>query len=260
MGPPPSIAVLGTPLACTNYDGLAAFLLARRDEPVPFAADFANTHIVTMRRHDPSFRALSATMDLFAPDGMPLVWCMNRAGARLRDRVYGPTFTRRFLAAAPADTTHYLIGGSERCGALFRQRMLALNPGLRFVGGYHGRCSAAGVLADDDAVLADLLARRPTFIWVGLGTPKQYHWIARVKPRLAAGVLLAVGFAFDVNAGTKPDAPAWMQRTGLAWLYRLGSEPQRLGGRYLKWNSLFLWYLLRETGWDAGRRRKRGGE
>jgi len=61
-------------------------------------------------------------------------------------------------------------------------------------------------------------------------------------------VTLTVGFAFDVNAGMKPDAPAWMQRLGLTWVFRLASEPRRLAGRYLRYNFLFLWYLLTDRG------------
>jgi N-acetylglucosaminyldiphosphoundecaprenol N-acetyl-beta-D-mannosaminyltransferase len=83
----------------------------------------------------------------------------------------------------------------------------------------------------------------PEFIWVGLGTPKQQRWIARMKPQLRRGMLLSVGQAFDVNAGLRSDAPAWMQRAGLTWLYRMASEPRRLVGRYLRHNSEFLWYL-----------------
>jgi N-acetylglucosaminyldiphosphoundecaprenol N-acetyl-beta-D-mannosaminyltransferase len=60
------------------------------------------------------------------------------------------------------------------------------------------------------------------------------------------GVVFTVGFAFDVNAGMKPDAPPWMQRLALTWLFRLLSEPKRLGSRYAKYNLLFLWYLLRD--------------
>ena len=87
----------------------------------------------------------------------------------------------------------------------------------------------------------------PDFIWVGLGTPKQQEWISRNRPMLKRGVLLAVGFAFDVNAGTKRDAPPWMQRTGTTWLFRLVQEPRRLAPRYLRYNSLFVFYLL----WDG---------
>jgi N-acetylglucosaminyldiphosphoundecaprenol N-acetyl-beta-D-mannosaminyltransferase len=60
-------------------------------------------------------------------------------------------------------------------------------------------------------------------------------------------VIFAVGFAFDVNAGLKPDAPAWMQRAGLTWLFRASSEPGRLLTRYLRFNTLFLYYLLKDA-------------
>jgi N-acetylglucosaminyldiphosphoundecaprenol N-acetyl-beta-D-mannosaminyltransferase len=228
----------------TDYNGLSSLLLENARIPCKsLAVDFANTQIVTMRRHDPEFGALSKAMDITVPDGMPLVWAMNRKGAGLKDRVYGPTFTRTFLATCPAGKTHYLVGGSEECGRKFRERMSVLNPSLNFIGGYHGPCAADGLLQDDEAVLAEIRKKKPDFIWVGLGTPKQYAWINRVKPLLNHAVLLAVGFAFDVNAGMKTDAPMWMQRLGLTWVHRMASEPRRLIGRYLKWNSLFLFYL-----------------
>jgi N-acetylglucosaminyldiphosphoundecaprenol N-acetyl-beta-D-mannosaminyltransferase len=242
------IPVMGTGLLATTYEGLSRRLLEKlSDGEGTLAVDFANTQIVTMRRHDPEFAILSRCIDITVPDGMPLVWAMNRKGAGLEDRVYGPTFTREFLASCPEGLTHYLVGGSEECGRRFRERMMELNPSLNFIGGYHGSCSPEGILKDDAAVLAEIREKKPDFIWVGLGTPKQYGWIARIKPKLDHGVMLAVGFAFDVNAGMKPDAPAWMQRAGLTWLYRMGSEPRRLIGRYLKWNSLFIWYLLSEA-------------
>ena len=237
--------VLGTGLLATTYQGLSRRLLEMLgDGEGTLAVDFANTHIVTMRRHDPEFALLSKCIDITVPDGMPLVWSMNRKGAGLKDRVYGPTFTREFLTSCPEGVTHYLGGGSDECGRLFRKRMMALNPSLNFIGGNHGLCSAEGILEDDEAVLMEIRKKRPDFIWVGLGTPKQYGWINRLKPKLDHGVMLAVGFAFDVNAGMKPDAPAWMQSSGLTWLYRMASEPKRLVGRYLKWNTLFLFYVF----------------
>jgi N-acetylglucosaminyldiphosphoundecaprenol N-acetyl-beta-D-mannosaminyltransferase len=245
-------AVLGTDLLVTTYRDLSRLLINRAEaDKGPLAVDFANTQIVTMRRHDRKFERLAESIDLTVPDGMPLVWAMNRKGAGLKDRVYGPTFTREFLGSCPAGKTHYLIGGSEECGRRFRERMLLLNPSLQFIGGYHGLCSAEGVLKDDEAVLADIREKRPDFIWVGLGTPKQYAWIHRIKPQLDRGVLLAVGFAFDVNAGMKADAPIWMQRAGLTWLHRMATEPRRLLGRYLKWNTLFLWYWMKDGGWRS---------
>jgi N-acetylglucosaminyldiphosphoundecaprenol N-acetyl-beta-D-mannosaminyltransferase len=240
--------VLGAPLLVTDYDRLAAHCLEWARRPQCVALEFVNTHIVTMRRHDPAFRAIMSAYDYLLPDGMPLVWCLNRAGAGLRDRVYGPTFMRRFLETVPAGTTHYLLGGSEECGARLREIFAQRNPNVRFVGSFHGRCDENGVLegAAETEVVEEINRVSPDFIWVGFGTPKQQAWVRQRKHLIRRGVILTVGFAFDANAGMKPDAPPWMQRIAFTWLHRLCSEPRRLGPRYLKWNSLFLYYLLRD--------------
>jgi N-acetylglucosaminyldiphosphoundecaprenol N-acetyl-beta-D-mannosaminyltransferase len=246
-----TLRLLGSDLAVTNYQDLARKLLRHVGEGnAPLAVDFANTHVLTLRRHEADFAKLSEALDITVPDGMPLLWVMNAQGAGLEDRVYGPTFTRQFLESCPAGITHYLVGGSEECGEKFREQMMALNPTLNFIGGYHGRCSAEGILEDEEMVLQEIREKKPDFLWVGLGAPKQYAWIHRIKPQLSHGVLLAVGFALDVNAGMKADAPLWMQQNGLGWLHRMAMEPERLLGRYLKYNALFLWYLLADAlGW-----------
>jgi len=240
--------VLGTPLLLTDYEGLAAQCREWPRSPAPVALEFANTHIVTMRRHERQFREVTDAYDYFVPDGMPLIWCLNRAGAGLRDRVYGPTFMRKFLATVPGEFTHYLVGGSAECGAKLKEVFGKLNPAVKFAGEFHGRCRADGTLegAAEREVMDEINRLSPDFIWVGLGTPKQQAWIYRHKHRLKRGVLLGVGFAFDANAGMKPDAPLWMQRVGLTWVHRLASEPRRLGPRYFKYNFLFLFYLLRD--------------
>ncbi len=254
------VNVLGTPLQAIDYAGLTAFCRTLAQQPRVTALEFANTHIVTLRRHDPEFASTTSALNFFLPDGMPLVWCMNRQGAGLADRVYGPEFMRRLITATPAPWTHYLLGGSAECGDRLRTAITAWNPAVKIAGAFNGTCGNDGVIsgADDEKVVAEINRLSPDFIWVGLGTPKQQAWIHRNKSRLARGVVFSVGFAFDVHAGLKPDAPAWMQRWGLTWLFRLGSEPRRLGGRYLKYNSLFLWYLLRDV-WDGKSGPTRGG-
>jgi N-acetylglucosaminyldiphosphoundecaprenol N-acetyl-beta-D-mannosaminyltransferase len=240
-----AIDVLGTPLAVTTYSDLAEYCREKARNGRCRAVDFTNTHIVTLRRHERAFRELTDHFDVFVPDGMPLIWCMNQRGANLRDRVYGPTFMRRLLENPPQGSTHYLIGGTEECGQQLRRRF----PAAHFVGSFHGQCNNEGILegAAEELVIADLKRLAPDFIWVGLGTPKQYAWSHRNRPAMSRGVILAVGFAFDVNAGTKPDAPQWMQRLGLTWLFRLLSEPRRLGWRYLRYNSLFLFYVAADA-------------
>jgi N-acetylglucosaminyldiphosphoundecaprenol N-acetyl-beta-D-mannosaminyltransferase len=234
--------VLGTPLQVTNYAGLTRQLQAQTRQPRTLAVDFTNTHIVTMRRRDPQFRELTSRFDYFIPDGMPLIWCLNRQGAALRDRVYGPTFMRHCVLASPAPFTHYFLGGSEDCVQRLKRTFLGRNPGLQIIGCRNGYFHQQ----DEPQIVAEINRLSPDFIWIGLGTPKQQAWIHANKSAINRGIILAVGFAFDVNAGTKPDAPPWMQRWGLTWLYRIASEPRRLGPRYFHYNSLFLYYLLRD--------------
>ncbi len=241
--PGPTKEILGTPLQCTSYDEFTAYCQWRSQQAGSISVDFSNTHIVTLRRHDRSFRDVTNQFDYFVPDAMPLIWALNRQGADLRDRVYGPTFMRRCIVASPAPLTHYFLGGSQDCLVKLREFFLRQNPRIQIVGSCHGYFQR-----DAEAeIIAEINQLSPDFLWIGLGTPKQQEFIERHKAAIQRGVILAVGFAFDVNAGTKKDAPAWMQRAGLTWLHRLASEPRRLGPRYFKFNSLFLAYLLKDV-------------
>jgi N-acetylglucosaminyldiphosphoundecaprenol N-acetyl-beta-D-mannosaminyltransferase len=84
-------------------------------------------------------------------------------------------------------------------------------------------------------------------VWVSLSTPKQERWMAAHRSPLLAPVMIGVGAAFDMHAGLKPQAPRWMQRSGLEWLFRLIVEPRRLWRRYLINNPLFVWHLMRQA-------------
>jgi N-acetylglucosaminyldiphosphoundecaprenol N-acetyl-beta-D-mannosaminyltransferase len=242
-----SAFVLGTPLAATTYGELTGALQELSKQPRVLAVDFSNTHIVTLRRHDQQFRELTGGFDFFIPDGMPLIWCLNALGMKMRDRVYGPAFMRHCVLNSAAPFTHYFLGGSDECIGKLRAFFLQHNPSVKIIGVRNGYFKPAA----EEEILDEINRLSPDFIWVGLGTPKQQAWIHQHKDRIKRGIVLAVGFAFDVNAGMKPDAPLWMQRLGLTWVFRICSEPRRLLARYFKYNSLFLCYLF----WDGLRGR-----
>ena len=236
---PRTFDLLGTPLLATSYTELTAYAQALARRGGTHAIDLTNTHIVTLRRQDAHFRTLTSRFDHFVPDGMPLIWCLNARGAQLHDRVYGPTFMRRCFEASPAPWTHYLLGGSAECVAALRVKFAS----AQIVGARHGYFSPD----EEPEIVAEINRLAPDFIWVGLGTPKQQDWIYRHKAEIQRGVLFAVGFAFDVNSGLKRDAPLWMQRAGLTWVFRGLSEPRRLLSRYLRFNTLFIYYLAKDA-------------
>ncbi len=242
LSPLPFDTVLGTRLTLTSYEQLSGYLFERSREPGVIAVDFTNTHIVTMRRTEPRFREMTEAMDLFIPDGMPLIWCLNAQGAGLTDRVYGPTFLRECVTRSPAEVRHYFLGGNQACLDALLANARKFNPALTIAGARNGYFRPE----EEAAIVEEIKACSPDLVWIGLGTPKQQEWVARWKSHFSAGALLAVGFAFDVNAGTKKDAPAWMQRLGMTWIFRIASEPRRLLKRYLVNNSQFVRLLLQD--------------
>jgi N-acetylglucosaminyldiphosphoundecaprenol N-acetyl-beta-D-mannosaminyltransferase len=100
---------------------------------------------------------------------------------------------------------------------------------------------------EEQAIEGEIADARADIVWVGLSTPKQERWMAAHVGRVHAPVLVGVGAAFDFHAGVKRQAPAWVQRAGFEWAFRLASEPRRLAGRYLRNNPRFAWTVAIET-------------
>jgi N-acetylglucosaminyldiphosphoundecaprenol N-acetyl-beta-D-mannosaminyltransferase len=229
----------------TSYDELDAQLkvyLENGEANGPLSVDFTNTHIVTMRRIDAEFARTTSSVDYFVPDSQVLYLTIRLLGGRMEGRVYGPTFMRRCVISAPKPHTHYFLGGAEDCLEKLISFFKCEQPDLDLIGSRHGYFSQG----DEAAIVDEINRLSPDFVWVGLGTPKQQEWIDRNLSKIHRGIVLAVGFAFDVNAGTKTDAPVWMQRFGLTWVFRLASEPRRLFWRYLKYNTAYAWYVFRD--------------
>ena len=134
------------------------------------------------------------------------------------------------------------------------QRRLEMKfPGLKIVGTYTPPFRPLNSLEEAELVRI-VNEKQPDIIWVGLSTPKQEMFMARYMEKLEATLFFGVGAAFDFHAGRMRQAPRWMQRSGLEWLFRLGCEPRRLWKRYLKNNPLFI---LRALAQLSGIRRYR---
>jgi N-acetylglucosaminyldiphosphoundecaprenol N-acetyl-beta-D-mannosaminyltransferase len=246
-----SIPVIGLPVAVIDYAGAVAWCLAMAAAgDRAYAVEAGNTHVAALARSDPEFGASMAKFDLVCPDGMPLVWAVNAAlpaARRLSDRVYGPTLMLRVIEAASAARggRHFLLGGAPGTLAKLRDVLGGMFPESVVVDGYSPPFGEWP--ADEfERIRGRIAASGANFVWVGLGCPKQEHWIARHKEELPAAVYFGVGAAFAFHAGEVAQAPAVVQRLGLEWAYRLAREPRRLWRRYVVYNSLFLYYLLRD--------------
>ncbi|HEY5892184.1 MAG TPA: WecB/TagA/CpsF family glycosyltransferase [Chthoniobacterales bacterium] len=239
-----TVDVLGLQVAVVDYTGAIDAIkhLARRSQPAAVSA--CNTHLVAESNLDPGFGKIMRSFDLILPDGMPLIWLMNLDRAGLKNRVYGPYLMEKLIQATPAPWKHYFFGSSQECLDQLLSAVQKLQPDIRIAGAFSPPFRQ---WSDDDHAehAAKINEMSPDFIWVALGGGRQERWIVDHQHRFGRGVFFGIGDGFELLAGRRPYAPAWMQRAGLTWLYRLLQEPQRLWKRYFKYNVLFVWYALR---------------
>jgi len=199
-------------------------------------------HGVIEAQSDPEFRQILNRSFLTTPDGMPTVWMGKLQGARHMTRVYGPDLMLRVCEwSVGAGCSHFLYGGAPGVARELRSRLVARFPGLRVAGLFEPPFRALNP-EEEAQLIREVNSVRPDLFWVGLSTPKQERFMAQYLPRLETTLMLGVGAAFDFHAGRVRQAPRWMQRSGLEWLFRLGCEPRRLWKRYLRNNPLFLWH------------------
>jgi N-acetylglucosaminyldiphosphoundecaprenol N-acetyl-beta-D-mannosaminyltransferase len=234
-------SVLGVPLAIIDYEQTLDWVDASVEAGQRGYVCVAAVHTVMACQEDPALRDAVLGATFTVPDGQPLVWALNALGHRLPDRVYGPELMERACARAARTGQRFYLYGGRNHGALAElARMLRLrHPGLKIVGGH---CPPFHALSDaeEEAIANEINRSGADVVWVGIGVPKQEKWMARMRPRLDAPVLVGVGAAFDFHSGLVPQAPDALQRLGLEWLFRLVQEPRRLWRRYLRYNPRFV--------------------
>jgi N-acetylglucosaminyldiphosphoundecaprenol N-acetyl-beta-D-mannosaminyltransferase len=246
---PASVELLEVPLAITDYartlDWIDATAARRGNGYLCVAA----VHTVMASREDPGLRAAVLGADFTVPDGQPLVWALRLLGHELEDRVYGPELMDRACTRAARTGLRFYLYGGRNHGALaeLARALRRRHPGLQIVGG-HCPPFRALTAAEEDAVARDINQSGADVVWVGIGVPKQEKWMARMRDRLEAPVLIGVGAAFDFHAGLIPQAPDPLQRLGLEWAFRLLQEPRRLWRRYLRYNPRFVLGFARQYG------------
>ncbi len=236
----PRANVLGVGISATNLYAATTALVSAAEQKRKGYVCVTGVHGVSEAQADPRFLSILNSALLNTPDGMPMVWMGRLQGYREISRVYGPDLMLCLCqASVERSLTHFFYGGAEGVAPELKKRLEKKFPGLRIVGTCTPPFRPLTEVEQDE--LARMVARlKPDFFWVGLSTPKQEKFMAEFCQRLDATVFLGVGAAFDFHAGRVRQAPRWMQRGGLEWLFRLFCEPRRLWKRYLKNNPLFL--------------------
>ena len=206
-------------------------------------------HGIMEAQSDKTFCAILNGSFLTTPDGMPTVWLGHIHGFRQMSRVYGPDYMLAVCERSVAlGYRHFLYGGKPGVAEALRAELIRRVPGLRIVGTYTPPFRPLNG-GEEDELRAQLELSQPDILWCGLSTPTQERFMSSYNHRLPVKLMVGVGAAFDLLSGNLREAPDWMKRAGLQWVYRLMKEPKRLWRRYLVNNPRFTWLtFLQLTG------------
>ncbi|MDF5729874.1 MAG: WecB/TagA/CpsF family glycosyltransferase [Rhizonema sp. PD38] len=243
ISPLESRYILTMRVDATSYEDATQRILAWTEKRESKCVCASNVHM-TMETYDSRlFARIINSADLITPDGMPLVWALRTLGVKNASRVYGPTLTLHVCkAAAQKGIPIALYGGTPESLAAFVEFLEKQFPHIKIA--CHISPPFRPLTPDEDAAFtSQIVESGAQILFVGIGCPRQEFWIAEHKDRIPA-VMLGVGAAFDFYSGRVKQAPSWMQKISLEWLFRLIMEPKRLWKRYFKHNPRFVVFFF----------------
>ena len=236
----PRVNVLGVGLSALNLDSALAAVAQALERKTKGYICVTGVHGVSEAHQSPEFRRILNDGFLNTPDGMPMVWMGRLQGFKDMRRVYGPDLMLRVCEySRTRGFSHFLYGGAPGVAEELKRRLEERFPGLKIVG-CHTPPFRPLTAQEEEELRRQFQLLKPDVVWVGLSTPKQEKFMAAHWRDHEATLFFGVGAAFDFFTGRVRQAPRWMQRAGLEWLFRLGCEPRRLWKRYLKNNPLFV--------------------
>jgi N-acetylglucosaminyldiphosphoundecaprenol N-acetyl-beta-D-mannosaminyltransferase len=234
------LPVLGVPVDAVTFAQAQSRVMAWGHAHDSRYVVLANVHVVVTASREADFGATVAAADLATPDGAPVAWMLGKLRGVAQERVCGPDLTWALLGRCEAEQLSvYFFGSSREILGLLAERIAKTFPELE-VAGYESPSYKPITAQEDAESVARINSSGAGLVFVGLGCPKQEHWMQAHRGRVNA-TMLGVGAAFDFHAGAVSRAPTWMREHGLEWLHRLASEPRRLWKRYLVTNTLFVW-------------------
>jgi N-acetylglucosaminyldiphosphoundecaprenol N-acetyl-beta-D-mannosaminyltransferase len=232
-------SILGTRIDATSYSDACDRIQYWVENHLYCYVVAANVHVVMTGYWHSAYRRIINGASLVTPDGMPLVWGVRLLGMTHQNRVYGPDLMLSWCdRAASLQIPVYLYGGKEKTLVRLRENLQELFPNLIIAGSYSPPFRPL-TSQEEEEDRKRIHATGAKVVFVSLGCPKQEEWMARQQGKLNA-VAIGVGAAFSFHGGEISQAPRWMMKFGLEWIYRLTREPKRLWQRYLINNPSFL--------------------
>jgi N-acetylglucosaminyldiphosphoundecaprenol N-acetyl-beta-D-mannosaminyltransferase len=218
------IDVQGVKIDNVTLDEALDRVLSMMDENRPHKIYTPNSEIIMQAYRNSNLRNILNNGDLLVADGAGVVLASKILKRKLKEKVSGIDLVVRLLKnTSKRKTSFYILGGKPGVAEKALVNILSDYPNADIVGYHHGYFSDNEI----PVIIDDINSKKAEILLVGLGAPKQEIWIHEHAHKLNCKVLMGIGGAIDVFAGTASLAPEFMRKAGLEWLYRLIKEPSR---------------------------------
>ena len=240
---PDTVALFGLPITNVTMAQAVArveeHILSGRSHQIATAnLDFARNSL-----KDQYLQRVICDCSMVLPDGAPMLWAATLFRTPLKERVTGVDLIPE-LARLSAERGYgiYLLGASDESSLRATEVLKARYPGVRIVGRTSPQVQALHEM-DNEGLLRMIEEANPAILLVAFGNPKQEIWIHRHRDRLKVPVVIGIGGALDLIAGSLKRAPVWVQKMQMEWCFRLAQEPFRLLPRYTRDAVALLMHL-----------------
>ena len=228
--------ILGFDVVKAGMAETVYWIADRAQSRTPTQIAFLNAHCANIARKDWQYRDTLETVDALLPDGSGVSLAAKLDGKALGDNLngtdlFGPLCRCLAFRKIPV----FFLGGAPGVADDAAKNAVDDCPNLNIAGTQHGYFSPR----EENDIIDKINASGARVVFVAFGVPSQDVWLARVRHRLHAPVVLGVGGLLDFVSGRIPRAPEWMRKSGTEWLYRLKCEPRRMWQRYLVGNLTF---------------------
>ena len=202
-------------------------------------------HGVVEMQSDEVLKDINNRAGLVTPDGMSVVWTGRSRGHKLEKVCASNIMFGTYSVSVERGYKHFFYGGAEGVADKLVEELKKMHPGFQSVGTY---CPPFRSLSPEEktGIVEMINASGADIVWVGIGCPKQEAFMNEFRSLLNVPVMLGVGAGFDFLSGTKPLAPQWIFHSGFEWLFRVFSDPKRMGPRFARVVPTYLWLYIKE--------------
>ena len=198
---------------------------------VPHRYFAMNVRKVAGFRQNATLQSIANNCDLVTADGQPIVWASRLFRKPLKERVTGIDLMESLieLSARKGYGVFFLGARPEILERLLHTYQMEY-PHLAVAGSRDGYWT----VEEEQGVVQMVRAARADIVFLGMSSPAKELFAEKYYQEINAPFLMGVGGAFDVVANLTSRAPAWLQRVGFEWIWRVAQEPLRLSVRYLE--------------------------